>query len=481
MSPPRVRFAPSPTGYLHIGGARTALFNWLHARRTGGTFVLRVEDTDRERSTEASVQAILEAMRWLGMDWDEGPGVGGPFGPYFQTQRLDTYREHAEKLIAGGHAYRSYETREDLDRAREEAKARGVTVGFRFESPWRDKPEEPAGRPHVVRFKMPRDEQPVGFDDLVYGRIEKRHRDLEDWIMLRPDGVPTYNYGVVIDDLTMRISLVARGDDHVNNTPIQLALYEALGVEPPQFAHLPMILGSDRQRLSKRHGAVSVTAYRDSGYLPHALANYLVRLGWSHGDQEVFSRAELISLFDFEHVGRNAGVFNPEKLVWLNQHWIKNTPPAELALLLADHLAARGLAAPADARMEAVIGQLRERSKTLVEMADAAAVFYRQGVTIDEKAGTQHLLGERPLLESVRERFASATFDAPALEGWFKDYAAQKGTKLGKVAQPVRVAVTGTTVSPPLFETIALLGRDEALRRMDAALRWISEKTPPGA
>jgi glutamyl-tRNA synthetase len=480
MTAPRVRFAPSPTGYLHIGGARTALFNWLHARRTGGTFVLRIEDTDRERSTDASVNAILEAMRWLGMDWDEGPQVGGPYGPYFQTQRVDTYRDFAEQLIAGGHAYRSYETKDDLDKAREAAKARGE-VAFRYDSPWRDRPEPPDGRPHVVRFKMPRDERAYGFDDLVYGHIEKRAADMEDWIMLRPDGVPTYNYGVTIDDLTMKMTLVARGDDHVNNTPIQVALYEALGVEAPKFAHLPMILGSDKQRLSKRHGAVSVTAYRDTGYLPHALVNYLVRLGWSHGDQEVFGRAELVSCFDFEHVGRNAGVFNPEKLLWLNQHWIKNSPPDELAPLLSELLAKRGLTAPADARLQGVIVALRERAKTLLEMADSAAVFYSAGVTIDEKAGTKHLLGERPLLEGVRAHLATAAFEAPALEAWFKDLATQRNLGLGKVAQPVRVAVTGTTVSPPLFDTLVLIGRDEVLRRLDAALRWMSEKAPPAA
>lgn len=477
-SAPRVRFAPSPTGYLHVGGARTALFNWLYARRHKGTFVLRIEDTDRERSTAESVNAILDGMRWLGLTWDEGPGVGGECGPYFQTQRLDIYREFANRLIASGHAYRSYETKEELDKAREAAKAAGQ-VAFKYDSPWRDRTDGPQDQPHVVRFRMPRTDGAVGFDDLVYGRVEKRFSDMDDWIMLRPDGVPTYNFGAAVDDLTMNITLVGRGDDHVNNTPAQVALLQALGVEPPKFAHFPMILGADKQRLSKRHGAVSVTAYRDQGFLPHALVNYLARLGWSHGDQEIFTRAELIEFFDFDSVGRSAGVFNPEKLLWLNNHWLRETPVDEVASLLAGHLARRGVNAEPDARMQGVVVQLRERAKTLEEMADHAAVFFSNGVTIDEKAGTKHLLGNRELLSDVRERVAQGTFEVAALEEWFKEYAARKELGLGKVAQPIRVAVTGSTVSPPLFDTLVLIGRDECTRRIDAALNWVTEKAPP--
>ena len=480
MSAPRLRFAPSPTGYLHIGGARTALFNWLYARHHGGTFILRIEDTDQARSTEASVTAIFDALRWLGLDWDEGPEVGGAYGPYFQTQRLAIYRDYAERLIASGHAYRSYETKADLDKAREQATAAGQKA-FRYESPWRDRRDGPADEPHVVRFRMPRDDQPVGFDDLVYGHIEKRHSDMDDWIMLRPDGLPTYNFGAAIDDLSMKISIVARGDDHVNNTPPQVAVFQALGEPVPQFAHLPMILGADKTRLSKRHGAVSVTQYREDGFLPLALVNYLARLGWSHGDDEVFSRAQLIEYFGFDHVGRNAGVFNPQKLAWLNNHWIRAAPLDEIGGLLVGFLARRGLVAANDSRLQSIVGQLRERAQTLDEMATHAAFFYSESVAIDDKAGSKELLGNRPLLEAVRERVATGPFEAPALEEWFKEHATRANLKLGKVAQPIRVAVTGNTVSPPLFETLILIGRDPVLRRLDAALQWIGERTPPTA
>jgi glutamyl-tRNA synthetase len=480
MSAPRVRFAPSPTGYLHIGGARTALFNWLYARRHGGTFVLRIEDTDQERSTDASVNAIFDAMTWLGLDWDEGPGVGGPNGPYFQTQRLPVYKEFADKLIASGHAYRSYETREELAALREKAKAAGQAA-FRYDSPWRDRTDGPVDQPHVIRFKMPRTDRAVGFDDLVYGHIEKRCSDMDDWIMVRPDGIPTYNFGAAIDDLTMGITLIARGDDHVNNTPPQVAVFEALGARVPQFAHLPMILGADKTRLSKRHGAVSVTAYRDQGYLPHALVNYLARFGWSHGDDEVFTRAQLVEYFGFDHVGKTAGVFNPEKLLWLNNHWLRATPVDEVAALLAAHLQRRGLEGSPDARLQQIVLQLRERAKTLEEMADHAAFFFTKGVTIDEKAGAKELLPNRAWLAAVREHLTSAPLEAASLEEWFKQQAEKQGMKLGKLAQPVRVAATGTTVSPPLFDTIVLVGRDEVLRRLDAALAWITAKTPPVA
>jgi glutamyl-tRNA synthetase len=480
MSTPRLRFAPSPTGYLHIGGARTALFNWLYARKHAGTFILRIEDTDQARSTQASVDVIFEAMRWLGLDWDEGPFVGGNSGPYFQTQRLDVYRAHAEKLIASGHAYRSYETREELSALREAHKAKTGRDDFRFDSPWRDGREPPRDGPFVVRFKMPRDEQPVGFDDQVYGHIEKRHIDMDDWIMLRPDGIPTYNFGAAIDDLTMGITHVARGDDHINNTPPQVAVFQALGATHPVYAHLPMILGEDKKKLSKRTGSVSVTDYRDNGYLPHALVNFLARMGWSHGDDEVFTRAQLVDYFGFDSIGKSGGVWNKEKLLWLNNHWMKQTPVDELMPLFLDQLQRIGLTGQADDRTREIIRLHVERAKTLREMAEHTRFFYAPEIAIDEKAGTKELVGNRPLLEDARERLVTGTFEAPALEEWAKGYAESKGLKLGKVAQPLRVAVTGNTVSPPLFDTLLLIGRDECVRRIDAAIAWAGAKVPPG-
>jgi glutamyl-tRNA synthetase len=468
MTAPRVRFAPSPTGYLHIGGARTALFNWLWARRQKGAFILRIEDTDRERSTRESEQAIFDAMRWLGLDWDEGPHVGGPHEPYFQTERLATYDKHAEALIAKGHAYRCDCSKELLDGLR--AQAAKEKRAFRYPGTCRDK-KLPKGTPgSVVRFRMP-DEGSTTFDDLVKGPITTPHKEMQDEVILRADGMPLYNFGAVVDDLEMGITLVARGDDHVVNTPRQILMYQALGYPVPTFAHLPMILGSDKQRLSKRHGAVSVLQYRDEGYLPGALINYLVRLGWSHGDQEVFTRQELIEEFDWGHVGATAGVFNPEKLLWLNQQWIKATPPAELAKHVAPLLAKRGIKADAE-KLARVLPPIVERAKTLVEMADQAATFFQHGVTFDEAAAKKNLTADtKPLLAEARALVAARIDEGPqALEQAFRDLAAQKGLGLGKLAQPVRVAVTGTTVSPPLFETLVLLGRDESLARLDAAL-----------
>ncbi|MFM2153418.1 MAG: hypothetical protein RL199_1853 [Pseudomonadota bacterium] len=481
MTAPRLRFAPSPTGYLHIGGARTALFNWLYARKHGGTFVLRIEDTDQARSTQASVDAIFDAMRWLELDWDEGPFVGGPNGPYFQTQRLDVYRAFAEKLIASGHAYRSYETKEELGLLREAQKAKTGRDDFRYDSPWRDGREPARDGPHVVRFKMPRDEAPVGFDDEVYGHIEKRHCDMDDWIMLRPDGIPTYNFGAAIDDLTMGITHVARGDDHINNTPPQVAVFRALGAAHPVYAHLPMILGEDKKKLSKRTGSVSVMDYRDNGYLPHALVNFLARMGWSHGDDEVFTRAQLVDYFGFDAIGKSGGVWNKEKLLWLNNHWMRQAPASELGPLFIDQLSRLGVPAVDDARTRAVVALHVERAKTLREMAEHARFFFTQGVTIDEKAGMKELVGSRTVLEAARERLATGGFEAPALEEWAKAFAESNGLKLGKVAQPLRVAVSGTTVSPPIFETLVLVGKDECLRRIDAALAWATEKAPPAA
>ncbi|MGE3550728.1 MAG: glutamate--tRNA ligase, partial [Geobacter sp.] len=332
MSDLRVRFAPSPTGYLHVGGARTALFNWLYARHFGGTFILRIEDTDTERSTQESVDAILQGMEWLGLDWDEGP--------FYQTDNFPLYKQHVQKLLDEGKAYRCWCSQETLEAKREAAMAEGRKP--KYDGTCRHRQDQPLDQPFVIRFKAP-EEGETAFDDLIKGRIAFPNAELDDLIISRTDGTPTYNFCVVIDDALMRISHVIRGDDHVNNTPRQIQLYEALGYPVPLFAHVPMILGSDKARLSKRHGATSVIAYRDMGYLPEALNNYLVRLGWSHGDDEIFSRPEMIEKFDINHVGRAPSVFNPDKLNWLNAHYIKTSEPARLAELLKPHLATRGV------------------------------------------------------------------------------------------------------------------------------------------
>jgi len=481
---PRVRFAPSPTGYLHIGGARTALFNWLWARHfqaQGGTFILRIEDTDRERSTEASVQAIFDGMRWMGLDWDEGPEAlgddgrklgGGPHGPYFQTQRLATYERHSEALIGKRRAYRCTCTKAELDVLREQAQKE--KRGFKYPGTCREKNIAKGTPGAIVRFRMP-DEGATTFRDLVKGDITTQHKELQDEVIVRSDGVPLYNFGAVVDDVEMGITLVARGDDHVVNTPRQILMYQALDYPVPVFAHLPMILGADKQRLSKRHGAVSVLQYRDEGFLPGALVNYLVRLGWSHGDQEIFTLAELVEKFDWQQVGATAGVFNPEKLSWLNQQWIKSTPLPDLARALVPFLEKRSVRDPDLARLAQILAPLQERAKTLLEMADQAVTFFQRGVTFDEASAKKHLTPEnKPLLAEARALIAARLPEgAHALEAAFRDLATQKGLGLGKVAQPVRVAVTGTTVSPPLFETIALLGLDETLARIDAALARI--------
>lgn len=473
MKAPRVRFAPSPTGYLHIGGARTALFNWLYARRHGGTFVLRIEDTDQARSTPESVQAILDGMRWLGLDWDEGPEVGGEHGPYFQTERLGIYREHVERLVAEGKAYRCYCTKEELDAQREAARAEGKQ--FRYPGTCRHRTDEP-DLPYVVRMIVP-ETGATTFEDLVRGPITTPHDTLQDEVIMRMDGVPLYNFGVVVDDATMGITLVARGDDHINNTARQILMYEALGYEPPRFAHLPMILGSDKARLSKRHGAVSVTWYRDEGYLPWALVNYLVRLGWSLDEKtEVFSKETLLEEFGFDRVGRTASVFNPEKLQWLNQYWMKETPDEELAPMLAEQLEGLGLKAAGDPRLPELVALYKPRAKTLKEMAEACRFYFTDGVPgWDEKAVRKFLVEDsRPHLEGVRAKLVElGKVDPEALEAWMRGYAEASELKLGKVAQPIRVALVGGTASPGLFETMALVGYEESLRRLDAALAKI--------
>jgi len=470
MDKPRVRFAPSPTGYLHIGGARTALFNWLWARRTGGTFVLRVEDTDRERSTQQAVDAILDGLRWLGMDWDEGPDIGGPHGPYFQTQRLAIYRRYAEQLIAEKKAYACYCTREELDVLRKQAEAEKRQ--FKYPGTCRGKPYDPSRR-HVIRFRMP-EAGATTYQDLVKGPITTPHDTLQDEVILRGDGMPLYNFGALVDDIEMKITLVARGDDHVNNTARQLLMYEGLGAPVPVFAHLPMILGPDKTRLSKRHGATSVTAYRDMGFLPGAVVNYLVRLGWSHGDDELFTIDGLVKFFDFKDVGATAGVFNPEKMLWVNHQWMRQLSREEVARRAVPFFRQAGLPAEDDEKLRHVADVARERAKTFGEMVQQFRYFYAP-VQLDPKAKEKFLTAEaKPTLTTIREGVAGLpTLETAALEKLFQDAAAARALSAGKVAQPVRVALTGGTASPGIYDVIQILGREETLKRLDDALKVI--------
>lgn len=468
----RVRFAPSPTGYLHIGGARTAIYNWLIAKKHNGTFILRIEDTDLERSTDASTEAILDGMRWLGLTWDEGPEVGGPHAPYFQTQRTAIYRAHVDQLLANGKAYRCYTTSEELDAQREAAKARGEA--FHYDRRWREAgpAEWPADRPFAVRFKAPLAGEVV-VDDLVKGRVVfEAAQHVDDFVILRSDGSPTYNFTVVVDDVTMGITEVIRGDDHLNNTPKQILLYEALNYPLPAFAHVPMILGADKTRLSKRHGATSVQSYREMGLLPQAMLNFLVRLGWAHGDQEIFSQAEMIEAFDIKNVGKSAGVFNPEKLEWINQWYIQHDPVEQTAQALLPYLKTLGIETVADARLAAIVEQLKTRSKNLVEMAGGALFFFVAPTTYDPKAADKFLTKEQAALyETLVARLgALEVFDHDAIKGVFEGLMAELNLGLGKLAQPVRVALTGTTVSPGIFESLELVGREESLKRLSRAL-----------
>jgi glutamyl-tRNA synthetase len=470
MDKPRVRFAPSPTGYLHIGGARTALFNWLWARRQGGSFVLRIEDTDRGRSTQEAVDAILDGLIWLGLDWDEGPRVGGPHPPYFQMERLDLYRAHAERLIAEGKAYGCYCTREELDVQRKQAEAEKRQ--FRYPGTCRNKPYD-RSRPHVIRFRVP-ETGATSWHDVVKGVISTPHDTLQDEVILRSDGVPLYNFGAVVDDITMEINLVGRGDDHVNNTARQILMYEALGYPVPAFAHFPMILGADKTRLSKRHGATSVTSYRDMGFLPEAVVNYLVRLGWSHGDQEIFTREELIRFFDLSDVGATAGVFNLDKMAWVNHEWLKKLSDEELARKALPYFRAAGLPAEDDAKLRHVCAVARERARTFGEYVQQFRYFYAP-VELDPKAKAKFLTPEtRPILEVVRDALAALpSLETEAVEKVFHGEAERRGVGLGKVAQPVRVALTGGTASPGMYDVVQILGKDETLRRIEDAIRLI--------
>lgn len=457
----KVRFAPSPTGFLHIGGVRTALFNWLYAKNHGGKFVLRIEDTDLSRSTEESIEEILESMRWLGLDWDEGP--------FRQTERQEIYSQKVEQLLSAGKAYHCYCTPEELDRKRSEAQKAGNKP--KYDGTCRERPDSPEGAPSVIRFKAPI-EGTVVVEDLLRGKVVFDIAELDDVIIQRTDGTPTYNFVVVVDDSEMGITHVIRGDDHLSNTPRQCLLYDALDFKRPQFSHISMILGQDKSRLSKRHGATSALAYRDMGYLPDAMINYLARLGWSHGDQEIFSRDELIKYFSFDSVNTSAAIFDADKLSWVNEQYIQSTPPEELAQHLEPHLVKTAIL-PGDhglspQEIAKVIPCLNQRAKTLVEMAEKSAFFFKKEVEFDEKARNKFLTEDaRPLLEKVIAGFSTLDdFSAENIETLFKKIVEEEGMKLGKLAQPVRVALTGTTVSPGIYDVILLLGKEETLKRL---------------
>jgi glutamyl-tRNA synthetase len=457
----RVRFAPSPTGFLHVGGARTALFNWLYARHHGGTFILRIEDTDRSRSTDEHIEQIVDALRWLGLDWDEGPPTSG----YRQTERLELYRQQAARLLAAGRAYYCDCPPAQLEAERKAAEARKET--FRY-------PGRCRGRglaTGALRLRIP-DTGATVVLDLINGAVTFDHQQLDDWILVRTDGTPTYNFCVVVDDVTMRISHVIRGNDHLSNTPKQVLCYEALGYPVPAFAHVSMILGADRARLSKRHGATSVQAYREQGILPEAMVNYLARLGWSHGDQEIFTRAELVERFDIKDVSPSGAVFDQTKLEWLSQEYIKATDGARLATLVRPLLAEAGLPAPADeGRLAAMLGTLRERARTLREMVEVGRFYFERPAAYEDKARAKLLTAEGAArLGLLLERLSALQpFTAPQLEALYRELTTALGLKLVDLAQLTRLAVTGRTASPPLFDVLALLGRDEVLARLRAA------------
>jgi glutamyl-tRNA synthetase len=458
----RTRFAPSPTGYLHIGGARTALYCWLASRHAGGQFVLRIEDTDRERSTQAAIDAILEAMDWLGLHYDEGP--------IYQTQRLERYREVAERMVADGTAYYAYETKEELEAMREAAMA--AKEKPRYNGAYRDANAGYRDDPNrVIRFKNPLDGT-VAWDDHVKGRIEIANSELDDLVIFRSDGYPTYNFAVVVDDIDMGITDVVRGDDHVNNTPRQINIYRALGAAVPNFAHLPMILDEAGAKLSKRTGAADVMGYRDAGYLPHALLNYLVRLGWSHGDQEIFSLREMIELFALKDVNPKAARLDMAKLGWLNQQYLKSDAPEAVAEHLRWHLQQAGYDLAAGPAPADVVIALRDRVQTLKDMAERAAVWYRPLTEYDAAAVAKHLTAaaDAPLREARARLAAVEAWSVEAVSAALHAAAETLGVGMGKVAQPMRVAITGTQVSPDIAHTVYLAGQAGALARIDAAL-----------
>ncbi|MCE5194248.1 MAG: glutamate--tRNA ligase [Nitrospiraceae bacterium] len=464
----RVRFAPSPTGHLHIGGARTALFNYLYARNKNGKFILRIEDTDTTRSTEEYIDAIIEGMKWLNLECDEGP--------FRQTERFDVYRKYAEKLINEGKAYYCYCSPEELETRRQEALAQGKTI--KYSGKCRNIKNKD-GKNAAIRFAMPQTGETV-VNDLIRGKIVFDNSQLDDLIIMRSDNTPTYNFTVVVDDVDMKITHIIRGDDHLNNTPKQIHIYKALGYSIPDFAHLPMILGSDKARLSKRHGATSVMAYKDMGYLPDALVNYLVRLGWSYGDQEIFTREEIIKHFTFENVGKSSAVFNPEKLLWLNSQYIMNTPSEKLAELVIPFLINKKIISDNQkldmSWLARAIDTLKERSKTLLELAASLQYYISEDVDYDEKAKTKFLNEKnKNLLVEIKAGLSSISdFKAGDLEKIFKSIVEKNNIKLGGLAQPVRVAITGGTESPGIFEVLEVIGKEKTLKRLDRAINSIT-------
>jgi glutamyl-tRNA synthetase len=471
MAKVRTRFAPSPTGYLHIGGARTALFNYLFARHHGGTFILRIEDTDRERSTPEAIQAILDAMKWLELDYDEGP--------FYQTERYPLYKDKIKELLAKGKAYPCTCTAEELDAKRQLAQKQKRKPAYDGAC----RPAEgvipvlPTDKPYTIRFRSPREGSTI-VKDLIKGDVVFDNRELDDLIIARSDGTPTYNFSVVVDDVDMDITHIIRGDDHLSNTPRQIQLYEALGRDVPQFAHVPLILGTDKARLSKRHGATSVTAYRDMGYFPEAVVNYLVRLAWSYGDQEIFSREELIEKFTLENVGKSAGVFNPEKFLWVNFHYLKSRPGAQLADEIVPYIKAKGYPVPQDKQwLQRMIATLQERAKTLTELVDAAHYYLSDDISLDEKAAKKFLTKDaaEPIESLIQKLTALSDFSAASIEQAFTATLQEKALPMGKLAQPVRVALTGSAVSPGIHDVIAVLGKERTIQRLRKALDFIQQ------
>lgn len=460
----RTRFAPSPTGHLHIGSARTALFNWLFARHHGGAFILRIEDTDQVRSTEESTRAILEGMKWMGLDWDEGP--------YFQSQRTAIYREHVEMLLSQGKAYRCYCDPDQLEEKRKEALARG------------DKPKYPGtcreltavypDRPFAIRFKAPQEGQ-TEVHDLIKGRVVFDNAELDDLVICRRDGTPTYNFVVVVDDVTMQITHIIRGDDHLNNTPRQILLYRAFNYPLPSFAHMALTLGTDRARLSKRHGATSVMAYREMGYLPQALNNFIVRLGWSCGDQEIFSTEELIQKFSLEHVGKSAGVFNADKLNWLNAHYIKQETDEHLAQMAVPFLQKQGYKLDGSLDLVKMVKGFKERSKTLEEMAEKASFYFKDTLEYEPDAAAKFLTAQMVdvFSEMIGHVESAAAIDEHELEAVFKRMQAERALSLKQLAQGHRVALTGGTASPGIYEVMAALGKEKVIKRLQDAIAFI--------
>jgi glutamyl-tRNA synthetase len=469
---PRLRFAPSPSGYLHIGGVRTALFNWLWARKTGGKFVLRVEDTDQDRSSIESVRAILDAMTWLGLDWDEGPEVGGDFGSYFQSERKPLYRAALDKLISEGKAYRCYCTKQELDAQREALKATDPKAAFRYPGTCRHRADQP-DLPYVVRFKSP-SEGVTEFNDKVFGVISTPNAAQQDFVLMRTDGYPLYNLAAAIDDHEMQISFVARGRDHIGNTPQQVLLYRAFSWEPPEFAHLPMMLAPNGEKLSKRHASVSVQEYKDKGYTPAAVLNYLVRFGWSFGDKEIFSRQELIDSFDWERVNKSDGKFDAKKFADVAFEHLKQpalTSLDEYAAWTKPFLAARGLPPVDDDLLRQAIPGIRERARTLVDAANDLDFYVREPPEQDEKAVSQFLTPEsKPKLAALAVLFeGQAVWEPAPLEAAFRAWVEAQGLQLKDVAQPLRVAVTGRKASPPIFDVLQVLGRARSLDRLKRA------------